>query len=82
MDLNELARQKYDFIMNHYNKKIGVYNQEIVPGVGVVVESEFLRATSERSFEEDVWVLCKPDKDLANAVMAIANHAHTNKCKQ
>lgn len=33
----------------------------------------FTRRTSKSAFEEDVWLWCKPDKELANDVMAYAD---------
>jgi len=34
---------------------------------------EFRKHTSLLSFEKRVWLICEPDKDLANEVMVIAD---------
>ena len=51
------AREVYDYIMH----------------TTPMYRREYNRHTSSLSFEKRVWLICEPDKDLANEVMKIAD---------
>ena len=54
-------------------KKCVIVSKKTRKSYETVTLCGFQRITSLVSFEQTVWMACKPDKELANAVMAIAD---------
>lgn len=65
--MEEKSQKIYDSIINQTAK---IDNS--TPLKQFLTAQVYMKQTSNVSFEELVWIACKPDKDLANEIMRIA----------